>query len=248
MFCIGDSKKVEKYLEEIYDSGVKLSNYFSLDLDDVEYHKTEFSLVIRKTFSNFSRLYFLTMNIDDLKEILNKVPPVSVINIPTRDSIKIFDDILTASGFSIFRIYETYFNNEIKGNDVFVDQFARKEDFERVKYLLYSKLNVYADHLPNDNDLLEMIQNKRVLVNFESGEICGIFIFTLQGKKCYFNFWVDIGGNGLFLIFNMYNFLKQHNLTYSYLWVDIKNHKLKRIHELFGCKATGIKDYIYIKH
>lgn len=247
MFKLGTANIIKKNLEEIFDSGGIISNYFSLDLVNTEYLRTDFSLILRKTYSNFSRLYFLSKDIDDLKKTLQKVQPVSVVNIPTRDDITLYDEILTVSGYSLYKVYETYYNNNIHGNDIFQEQFAGVEDIERVKYLLYSKLNVYTDHLPDDDDLLKMIKNKQVMVNFENNEICGIFIFSLQGKKCYFNFWVDIGKNGLFLIYNMYNYLKQEDIKYAYLWVDNANKKVIGMHKLMGCKPNGDKDYVYVK-
>lgn len=247
MFKVGTAKIIEKNLEEIYDSGLIISNYISLDLDNTEYHRTEFSLLIRKSYSNFSRLYFLSKNINDLKNILHKVQPVSVINIPTRSDITIYDELLTASGYNLYKVFETYYNNNIRGFDIFREHFACEEDIERVKYLLYSNLNVYTDHLPNDDDLLKMIQSKQVLVNYENNEICGVFIFSIQGKKCYFNFWVDIGKNGLFLIYNMYNYLKYMDINYAYLWVDNANKKVIGMHKLMGCKPNGDQDYIYVK-
>jgi len=248
MFKKEKAEIVEEFIEEIYDKGTVLSNYFTLDLDDIEYFKTEFSIVLRKTFTGFARLYFLTNNIEDLKLVLNQIEGTSVVNIPTKDDIKEFDNVMTSSGFSLFKIYEVYVNNESRGNDVFVDQFAKHEDFESVKHLLYSELDIFADHLPNDDELVQMIRNKQVLVNYENDIIAGVFIFSLHGKKCYFNYWVDTSKNGLFLIFNMYNFLKQKDITYAYLWVNTKNEKVKKIHKLFGCQPNNTKDYIYIKN
>lgn len=239
---------IEEYIEEIYDNGILLSNYFNLDLNDVEFCKTEFSIVLKKQSTNFCRIYFLTSNIDDLKDLLFKIDGVQVINFPTVQDIKEFNQLMIDSGFNLFRTYEIYSNNQIRGNDIFVNQFANESNFSRVKFLLYTELNEYTDHLPNDICLMSMISNNQVLVNYENGEICGIFIFSIDGKKCYFNFWVDKGKNGLFLIYNMYNYLKLKNIPYSYLWVNTNNEKVKKIHKLFGSHPNGTRDYIYMKN
>ncbi len=247
MFQKGQTEIVEEYIEEIYDNKVKLSNYYSLDLGDIEYFKTDNSIVLRKSFPDFSRLYFLTDDPDDLKNILRDVEGTNVINIPSKNDISDFDEVMTNSGFELFRVYETYYNDNTKGNDLFVEQFAGVDDIETVKTLLYNNLNIYSDHLPSDRDLMEMIKNKQVLVNYENDKICGILIFTIQATKCYLNFWVDIGKNGLFLMFNIYNFLAKRGIKYSYLWVNTENEKVKAIHKLFGSKPGGTKDFIYIK-
>jgi hypothetical protein len=240
-------KIIENYIEEIDDKGAELSNYVSINLNDTECCKTENSVVIQKFDLNFTRLYFLTNNKYDLENILKKVKGKCVINYPTAGDIASFNAAMTSSGFKLYKIYNSYYNNGFRGNNVFVEQFAEPEDFSRVKYLLYNRLDVYADHLPDDSELLETIQNRQVLVNFDRRGICGIFIFKPEGKKCYFNFWVDTGSNGLFLLFNMFAYLKQKDIQHSYLWVDSENEKVKRIHELFGCKLGSVKDYIYIK-
>ncbi|HEY0045912.1 MAG TPA: hypothetical protein VGB44_04285 [Flavobacterium sp.] len=247
MFQNADADTIEDLIEEIYDKGIVLSNYFSADLNDARYFKSDDSIVIEKEMQGFSRLYFMTADIDDLASILQNVTTTSVINFPTTGSADDFEKLMNASNFSFYKKYEIYSNEEIKGNDAFVEQYAQESDFEKVKSLLYEHLDVYSDHLPNDEVLMDFITNQQVLVNYLDGEICGVLIFTIQGKnKCYLNFWVDTGKNGLFLLFNIYNLLKEKNISYSYLWVNSQNEKVKRIHKLLGSKPTGTADYIYI--
>jgi len=248
MFQTSTPDIIEDLIEEIYDKGIVLSNYYNLNLEDVSFYKTEFSIVIKKSFDTFSRIYFMTHDIEDLKQVLSSIEGAQVINFPTVQDNSIINNLMHSCGYTSYKVYEIYSNNFNKGNDTFVDQFATEKDLDRVKFLLYKELDVYSDHLPNDHDLLEMIRNKQVLVNYEDEKICGVFIFSIQGKKCYFNFWVDTSKNGLFLLFNMHNYLKLKEITYSYLWVNTQNEKVIKIHKLFGCKPNGSMDYIYTKN
>lgn len=248
MFQKATTKVLEEYIEEIYDNGIKLSNYFNVDLTDVEFYKTEFSIILKKSFVSFSRVYFLTCDLEDLKKVLMSINDAQVINFPTHGESAIFENVMISCGYDFYKVYEKYINKQIRGNDDFVRQFALELDFYRIKELLYSELNEYSDYLPNDDKLLMIIKNKQVLVNYEAGEICGIFIFSIQDSRCYFNFWVDKGKNGLFLIYNMYNYLKEMKISYSYLWADSKNEKVKKIHKLFGSIPSGGKNIIYTKN
>ncbi|RZJ65404.1 MAG: hypothetical protein EOO50_13860 [Flavobacterium sp.] len=239
--------EIEDGIEEIYDNGVALSNYFNADVDGFEYLKTEKSILLKKDEVGFSRVYFLTNDVGDLTSELSRIETTTVINIPSKDGIAAFEPVLEKSGFKPYRVYEVYENHEFRGNDVFRAEFASGKDLERVKFLLYDQLDTFADHLPSDETIAKFIANNQVLVNYENDEICGIFIFTVQGKKCYFNYWVDLGSNGLFLLLQMYDWLKEQNIAYSYLWVDTQNQKVKRIHTLLGSRPNGTKDYIYTK-
>ena len=247
MFNSAQEDVIEEYIEEVFDSGIVLSNYFNKSLNNIEFYKTKTTILLNQKTEHFSRIYFLTSNIDNLIESLSKINTPTVINFPTKQNIEIFDAVMISSGFKKYRVYEMYFSDDIKGNDIFVKQFATLSDFERVKFLLFSSLDHYADHLPNDTELKEMIINENVLVNYENNEISGIFIFTIKGKQCYFNFWVDISKNGLFLLYNMYNYLKELGISYSYLWVNTENNRVLKIHKLFKCRTNGTKDYIYTK-
>lgn len=239
--------ELEDTIEEIYDKGVALSNYFNADVEGFEYVKTDDSILLKKNENGFSRVYFLTNNVNDLASELAKIDTTTVINVPSKEGILNFEPVLESAGFEPYRIYEVYENHEFRGNDVFSAAFASPNDLERVKFLLYDQLDVYADHLPDDHTLAKWIANKQVLANYENGEMCGVFIFTVTGKKCYFNYWVDLGSNGLYLLLQMYNWLKEQGISYSYLWVNTQNHKVKRIHTLLGSKPNGTKDYIYTK-
>jgi hypothetical protein len=93
-----------------------------------------------------------------------------------------------------------------------------------------------------------LIEQKNVIINATGKTIQGAFIFSIEGKKCYFRAWIDKSNHSLKLLFDVYNIMITKNLGYAYFWVNAKNKKVRSIHQLLGAKPDGLNDYTFIKN
>lgn len=92
-----------------------------------------------------------------------------------------------------------------------------------------------------------MIRNRQVIINKKGDDVLGVLIFTIEGKKCYLNIWIDRSKEGLFLLFDAYNIMREKSIPLSYFWVKSTNKKIIKLHKLTGAVADGLSDYSYIK-
>ena len=84
-------------------------------------------------------------------------------------------------------------------------------------------------------------------MNKEDGHVLGVLIFTLEGKKCYLNIWIDRSKNGLYLLFDVYNIMVEKGVSLAYFWVRSDNKKIIKLHKLTGAVPDGLSDYSFIK-
>jgi hypothetical protein len=249
-FTIDDKALKEKIISFLGRKPV-YSNYYGVDLKDVQYFEDSETLILLKPFETFNRIYFLSMDALLLINHLKVLGQHDIINIPSKKNIdESLYNVLKHSGYHICGIYERWYNNSNPSKEEFNGIFASINDIKTIYDIIYSVFNPFLDHLPSLQKLREMILNQQVLVNKdEKDNVQGVFIFTLENTKCYFNCWVDKvgGGAGLLLLFNMFNYMKIRNIEKSYLWINSGNTIVKKIHQLFGAKPDGLKDYTFIK-
>ncbi len=247
MFIKGNPIIIKQAFNEIYSKKPILSNCFLQEFGNDEFYISDKSFIIKKKHVDFNRLYFLTTNKSDIKEVLRKINGTNVINIPIKGKVDEWIELTSSCGYNLIGTYERYFNPDVKSKGKFTATFADISLFNSLKTMLYKNFNVYTDYLPDDKLLTDMIHNNQVMIHEEDGILKGMFIYSIVGKKCYFNVWYDESNNGLYLLFNMYNFMNQHNMSYAYCWINIKNESVKKIYTLLGSHPDGLIDYTFLK-
>lgn len=236
------------FVNDFFARNLVLTNYFGVDLKDVDCIKTEHSLLIRKPYINFYRLYIMSDDEDDLITVLKDVDKNHAINIPTKNGITKWDDALTKSGFYQFAIYDRHRNSKpfVKRGE-FIELWANESDCAEVKKLLFDTFSPITGWLPNNNELLAMIINHQVMVIRDESGISGVFIFTINNKKCELNAWVSLRGQGLDLFLNALNLLAEQEIKIVYAWINRKNINVRKMYRRFGFIADGLIDYTYLK-
>lgn len=228
----------------------KYSNFYLNEYDGIEYFECSSTLMLRKKYGTYNRVYFMSSDKDKLSELLKMLTKKDIINVPFKGSINSgIDIILEKSGYVLAGQYERLFslNNKMRGK--FVEKFANNFDLDDISHILNDNFNPYLDHIPSNKILKSMIEQENVLVNrdVDTNKVTGIFIFTPMKNQYYFNCWLDIGGNGLFLLLNMLNYLKEKQIERSYLWVNSNNIEVKNIYYKLGYSNSGLVDYTYVK-
>ncbi len=224
-----------------------LSNYFIQDLTGFDFFQSFNTLFLRLKENNYYRIYIISCDLSELNFLLLELKGNIVINVPSKIEPLKWIEVLENSGFSRIGVYERYTNFSFDTNEKFGAFFAEKSDFELLKKQLYDSFDPRIDWLPQDAELAMMINNKQIIVNKENEVITGFIIFTLFGKKCYLNCWLDFSGNGLYLFSNILALMKSAEVNYYYFWVNQKNIRVKKMHRLLGAKPDGLIDYTYFK-
>ena len=227
-----------------------LSNFYSAS-DDSNYEMIELtdSVIIRRSVHDFYRLYVCSSNLKELKDALLELKDNTyIINIPTKKTIDDWKDLFNGTGFDYLARYDRYFNTQIEQRDSEIGQTALSNDIEGIYNLIYcGQFSEYTDYLPSREELTKMIDNNQIIVNKDGEKVLGVIIYTIEGKKCYINLWIDRSGEGLFLLFDVYNIMVEQGIKASYFWVDSLNKKVIKIHKLTGAVPDGISDYTFIK-
>jgi len=227
-----------------------LSNYYGVNNEDAcEIYLGNDSVAIRKREFDFYRIFLLTADLEEANWLLQNLGDDRyIINIPSKKPITGWNRLLNESGFEPIGIYNRYYNTNLKIRKSACGDFATMKDLESVDRILKTNFSLYTDHLPTQKQLTTMIDNNQVLVSKdEAGEVKGTLIYTLHGKKCYFNIWIDFSGKGLFLLYKAYNIAVEQGIQYVYFWVNSTNTDVIRLHQMMGTQPDGLVDYSFMK-
>jgi hypothetical protein len=241
-------EQIESYINDFFSQKLIFNNYFGIDLSDVEIVKTSKSLIIRKPFVGFHRIYVLSVDESDLISVLKDIPVDHAVNIPTKKDITLLEEILLKGGFSKFASYERYRNVKkfVKSGEL-IDYYANPSDFDEIKAGLHSVFSPVTGWLPDDNALGVMIENKQVMINRDDQGLSGIIIYTINNKKADLNAWVGWRGQGIYLFLNMFNLLAEKEVRIANAWINQINSSVKKMYKIMGFKPDGLKDYTYLK-
>lgn len=229
---------------------VVLSNFFGATEGEFEIYESDYSLLIRKKEQDFYRAYLISSDITDSESILKELEgDFFVFNIPSKGAIDEWKELFDRTGYQLYGVYNRYHNTKIRARKSAMGEFASMADTDRIEEILTGNFSKYTDYIPTSIQLAKMIENQQVLVTRSgNGEVQGVLIYTLEGKKCYFNVWIDKSGNGLFLLYKAYNIVVENNIGYVYFWVNSINHDVIRLHEMMGAIPDGLSDYTFIKY
>ena len=236
---------LNNYLNQknLFNNFFDLNNYSS----DLEVYLGDNSLLIRKPDNDFYRCFIISANFQEAVKLLQNQGFENVLNIPTKKAIDDWDELFFESGYSCIGVYERMYYKEVKKRTNRIPIFAQDSSFEQIHEILCSHFDNRIDHIPNRETLRQMILNKQVIVSHNNSHNYGVIIYTLEGKKCYLNAWIDSTGDGLLLLFDVFNIMHKTGVVYSYFWVNSKNENVIKIHKILGAKPDGLKDYTFIK-
>lgn len=244
-----DVEIVKNLISGIRSKRLLFNNYFGIDnLSNSEYISTPNTLLIRQPVNGFNRIYVMSDNALDFGKVLINVQYGDTINIPSRNGINDWIDLLDDAHFTKIGTYRRYYNMNIPRIGKSALDYAIERDFHSIYNILYSKFSSITDRLPNCVEIKKMIASNQIIVNRDdAGKVSGLLIFTFEKNKCYLNAWIDVGGNGLSLLFKIYGLVKERGIKYVYFWVNEDNTEVVKIHEALGAKFDGLIDYTFEK-
>jgi hypothetical protein len=241
---------IKEYINQMYSLKPVYSNYYNQPFTTNDFfYKTDDTLIILKTNEGYNRVFVMSNNLQEAAKMLESLTGTNVINIPSKGDISIWKNLFELAHYEQISVYERYYYTKIKLAKNNVATFALPSQCEDIYNLFYTSgfFSPFTDYLPTCSELYEWICQKKVIVHEVDGKIVGAFMFSIEGKQCYFRAWIDQSNNGLKLLFDVYNIMYNKGLNYAYFWVNAENKNVKSIHQLFGAKPDGLKDYTFIK-
>lgn len=246
-----DSNQLDMIIKHYLTNRYKYKNYYLTDLEGVSYYEENGTLVLKKKYDTFNRVYFLSNDEEKLTSILSELGTDDAINIPFKKKMaETLEIILEQSGYKCTGIYERMYKNENYECESFNGTFAKPKDVDGIYNLLYDNFDPIPDRLASRKEIEDMVSKNEVLVHYsEKCIVDGLIMFTIDGNKCNFHAWISKSpvSESINLFLEAFNYIESLHISKSTLWVNETNISAKRIYEMLGYKYDGLKDYTFLK-
>ena len=226
---------------------VKTNFYGHMELRNQEFQtvQTDQTIVFWYHDSNICRVFFYSVKESEIKELLKKVPQGAVVDIISKHKDE-EEQWKALTGFSVLSVYGRFGRNiesaeqeqeRFKKNPL--DRFyreeygclAKKEQLNEIQHILQTHFDNAGDHLYSDDQMTELINNKRVWIQCEEGKITTIFVYKIEGKKFYSNTsFNDSTADVLYSIQKkvLLQAIEEYGIIYFYGWIRINNRQSLR--------------------
>ena len=251
-------REVEVYMNLLKKKsrGPVYTNYFKPQVYQTNLLSTlnDEALVFMDRDTDFYRLYFYAINLMSILDLLKatSVSPI-VVDYLAKDFSGDVETLFLNAGFEKYAVLIRMINNNLpKFPKTEPLHYAEETEWSVILDMLNVGLDKFTGHFPQQEELLNLIRDKRVIVTRKNNAVTGLFMYQIMNKKCHFYQWYSAKENdpsdGANLLINLYAILGTLGIQLGYLWVDEKNTTVMKIHKRFGFKPDGLKDFIYIKY
>lgn len=259
------SKDILAKVKKMKLSGQKVySNcYLSFSLEPDREWKTlsnDRSLAIIDYEGGTERLYFYTHDFNDLGKMLNGYdgsPVVDIISKNKRD----FEQELKAIGYIPLAHLTRVSNKDVSlvlddvsesiaSYESNVGEYATLEDAKSIGKMLWSIFDTRVSHLPDDNELSEMIAKKEFVVCKNSvGVIESLLQLQISTRSYYVNQIINRGDKNRFhsMVINTLKKYCEMGGKYAYAWVEDTNMASLKFFEKYGMISDGTWNCVYVK-
>lgn len=221
-----------------------------------------------------TRGYFYSSNEGELITLLGTLPEGCVIDIITRNNNE-YADIIKKAGMVLHREMHRYVfcpseeekkkmleREAILRAELYRPENVRSatsEDLELVINKLHEVFDADVSHLPDRNELLDLIEKKWVSLYFENQELKALHIFKIEasGRNYGYQIWNGTGVEGYYTViqysYGIYlKWLNEHvtnrdRIPLAYAWADSSNRKAIRSMKFSYGKFDGLIDFVYKK-
>jgi hypothetical protein len=244
-------------LRSRHSGQIPLTNYFRQPLDRVDSLRL---LVGDRTVCflhdewDFSRLYVVSYAAADLESLLVAIswPALVAADWISRTGCTEIGTPLSAAGFHLHATYDRILCRNLRRDMPNSHlRFADACESERVHALLFRAFDKYADHIPRQSEVRDLIRLQQVLITRGDwgDDINGLVVFPIQGRTCNFNFLYNEGlpRQLAHLLGNFYGVLAQRGVESGFSWVRRTRPAVLRLHQSFGWTPDGLVDYIFLR-
>jgi hypothetical protein len=239
--------KLKVIIDNYFIRDLKFNNYFGVEFNNLEYFSTTKTLVLRKSFDSFFRVYIMSECESDLLSILTNLDELHVINIPSRMPILDWDLVLQKADFKCHAVYERLVKKTTEKRGDFVPCYATIDELNEIDQILHSTFSPITAWLPSKVELISLIEQKKILVNRDEIGVSGLLVFLIENKKVNLKAWANVRGIGISLLLNLFNLMADFGIQNSYLWTNSENKKAKNIYRMLDFNPDGLMDYTYLK-
>ena len=139
---------------------------------------------------------------------------------------------------------------EKKFREMLTPVFADVDDFDEIQRMLLDSFDVMCDHIPLSDELKGFLNERKILKIVIQKEIAGVLIFDDIGAQSYarclcVSSKFQNGFVGYSLLAQYFNDRLESGVKFYYLWVDSNNESVKKLHDAFGYREDGLKNYIF---
>jgi len=240
--------KLKMIIDNHFIRDLKFNNYFGVEFYNFEYFSTNKTLVLRKPFDSFYRVYIMSECEFDLLSVLSNLDSFHVINIPSRRSIIDWDKVLQKANFKCHAVYERLIKKTTEKRGDFIPCYATIDELNEIDQILNSTFSPITAWLPSKAELISLIQQNKILVDRDDFGVSGLLVFLIENKKVYLKAWANVRGIGLSLLLNVFNLMADIGIQNSYLWTNSENKRAKNIYSILDFMPDGLKDYTYLKN
>lgn len=254
------TEEIKKKIQELKQQGKVSSNVF-FSFSDYENHiwdtlETPKTLVMTRFLDGANRLYFYTVDIDDLKNVLKTYHKNTVIEIIAKDK-HFLQTYLNQAGYktlsNMCRIANKKLSStmELSENDLSLEcgRYAEKNDAKRIHKLLWETFDTRVAHLPDIKEVMRGIQKKEYYLVEENKQIISLIQSKILPKSYYCNQIINLGDKKIFhKAFR--HILSTYGISggeYAYAWVDETNIASLKFFEKYDFVPDGLWSVVYFK-
>lgn len=236
------------------------TNYFLNKLnDEIECFENDDAIIVLTKDKSIFRLYFAFINLHNFEKLLMLIPQDIKVSLELITKKEIDENLYNC--INKYLIHETIYERmraectSIKKSKLHTEkeiEYATKNDVQIISDKLNEKFNHHTSHLPDEQDLSELIKNKQIICVKNNNELAGIIIYKFEGNQIRFDQFLSFNNNTqdtLKLWDYFVSKLLLLNAKTCYLWVDtIYNKRALAFYKYYGYKYDNKKSYIFINN
>lgn len=255
-------KEIMRHISQIkknkkaYYSNYYLGYSFEQEFDVIKGDET---IIFTAWDNSFKRVFYFSSNLDELGKLLSEVKDIAVLDIVGKSEEPV-DSVLKIAGFDRYAVFckkqiDLEVGGRTKKDEGIYNQFYNpdlleyvdEDDIDEMMALLNRVFDCKTYHIPTEEQLLEIIRDRKAVCHRIDGKIVAFYIYAIEGKKLYSNFsYNSVSADVLYSLERRIRELtyEKDGVRQAYAWFDMENQRALRRVVLLD---TGLRDYIYVK-
>lgn len=221
----------------------------------------ERSIVIQDKDGDINRLYFYTLDFEDLDQVINANSLDGVIEIISKNRQEYEQELARCGYIPLTHMKRIACKDITPTIDNTVDYstlqsiegfyFADSNDTDDIYNLLWETFDTRISHLPNHLELKQMINRKEFIIHRNNYmKIDSLLQYQISPKSYYVNQIINHGDKVIF--HNMVKYTLQDYIIkggkYAFAWVEENNVASLNFFLKYGITADGVWNTIYTKN
>lgn len=231
-----------------------ISNCYSFDVlkSAIGTYESDDSFIVISEDHGINRLYFFVKQTEDLASLFNRLDKGTYyIEYMTKQP----DELVFESAQVIARL-KRMINKDCRSvlddpllavyrNDS-VGEYADAKDAHEINKLLWDTFHTEISHLLSDDELAEVIKEKKVIIH-KAEQIDALLQIDVMPKKFYINQVINRADKSVIhaMLLSELNIYIQNGGHYLYSWVEEDNIASMKFHQKYGMSHDGMWNVVY---